>query len=394
MHGRALKTDEVDAAISDADTFPHQLSELIILTTAPDDVAIHDHIIALNRQRLVDGLPRVTVWGWNTICEHIGRYEDIQREFFSYWFHGYPVTRWAIVVIASIALAALSAIVFNSYRQYLRDSENGRISAIRELQMLAAEIEDLSSEYANCRTAMEESSFLSAAKLHRFCADQLAKRLTSIRRQAEASASVLDVKTWQQIKALVAIMAQDYRFVAFAVQMTRDYENQVMGGLPFLCPAKRARRSQKMTVSVSRDAAQGAANAQLYFYFLLRDFVPPEMDGIQARAQIYVRSAQLAPIPPDIIKSANNLVEIQKQRSQFQFREWTNPFAVFQFKFMSSRQISMSPDAGREEMLWNGIFLESLNRAVADRPEDTAALIACGILKQGFRPPAIHPSDE
>ncbi len=132
MHGRALKTVEVDAAISDADTFPHQLSELIILTTAPDNVAIHDHVIAINRQRLVDGFPRVSVWGWNTICEHIGRYEDIQREFFSYWFHRYPVTRWAIVAIASIALAALSAIVFNSYRQYLRDSENGRISAIRD----------------------------------------------------------------------------------------------------------------------------------------------------------------------------------------------------------------------------------------------------------------------
>ncbi len=241
---------------------------------------------------------------------------------------------------------------------------------------------------------MEESSFLSAAKLHRFCAAPLGMRLTSIRRQADASASVLDVKTWQQMTALVRIMAQDYRFVAFAVQMTRDYENQVTGGLPFLCPAKRARRSLKLTVSVSRDAAKEAANAQLYFYFLLRDFVLPEMDGIQARAQIYVRSAQLAPIPPDLIKSANNLVEIQKHRSQFQFREWTNPFAVFQFKFMSSRQISMSPDAGRQEMLWKGIFLESLNRAVADRPKDIAALIACGVLKRGFRPPAIHPSDE
>jgi hypothetical protein len=241
---------------------------------------------------------------------------------------------------------------------------------------------------------MEESSFLSAAKLHRFCADPLGKRLKSIRRQVEGSASVLDVKTWQQMTALVGIMAQEYRFVALAVQITRDYENHVTGGLPFLCPVKRARRSQKLTASVSRDAAQKAANAQLYFYFLLRDFVLPAMDGVQAREQIYVRSAQLAPIPPDLIKNANNLVEIQKQRSQFQFREWTNPFAVFQFKFMSSRQISMSPDAGREERLWNGIFLESLSRAVADRPKDIAALTACGVLERGFQSPATHPSDE
>lgn len=150
----------------------------------------------------------------------------------------------------------------------------------------------------------------------------------------------------------------------------------------------------KLTEPGSREAAQDATNAQLYFYFLLRDFVLPAMDGVKARVLLYVRSAQLAPIPRDLIKNANDLAEIQKQRNQFQFREWTNPFGVFAFKFMSSRQISMSPDEKDEATRWNAIFLESLNRAVADRPKDIAALIACGALKRGFRPLATHPIDE
>jgi hypothetical protein len=176
--------------------------------------------------------------------------------------------------------------------------------------------------------------------------------------------------------------------------MTGDFEKQVTRDLPFLCPAKRAPRSLKLTDPGGREAAQDSANAQLYFYFLLRDFVLPAMNGVKARVLLYVRSAQLAPIPQDLIESANSLAEIQKQRSQFEFREWTNPFGVFAFKFISSRQISMSPDERDEATRWNAIFLEFFNRAVADRPKDIAALIACGALKRGFRPLATHPIDE
>jgi hypothetical protein len=284
---------------------------------------------------------------------------------------------------------------FNSYQQYRRDDKTDRASTIRELQTVATQIDDLAAEYAKCKTAMEEMSFLSAANLQKSCTDPLGTRLTSLRRQIESSAAVLDVGTWQEMTALVELAAQDYRFAAFAVQMTRDFENQITRDLPFLCPAKRAALSFKLTQLGDREAARAATKAQLYFYFLLRDFIPPTIDGVKARVLLHVRSAQLARLPRDLIESANALLQTQKQRNQFQLREWNNPFGVFAFKFMTPRDIATaSPNEKDESTRWNAISLQAINRAVGDRPEGMTALIACGALKQGFRPVTTRTPEE
>jgi hypothetical protein len=84
--GKRLKPDDVDAAIAAVGEFPFPIGQLILLTTAPDDVRVMRRAGELSSQRVVQGEWPVQVWGWGTICDRINRHERIQRDYFGHWF--------------------------------------------------------------------------------------------------------------------------------------------------------------------------------------------------------------------------------------------------------------------------------------------------------------------
>ena len=83
--GKPLSIASLDAAVRATDTFPHPVQEIIVLTTAQDEVNLQIYASILTEKRLASGKSRVTIQGWGTICKLIGRDDGVQRTFFSGW---------------------------------------------------------------------------------------------------------------------------------------------------------------------------------------------------------------------------------------------------------------------------------------------------------------------
>lgn len=79
--GKSLSIANLDAAVRELDSFPHPVQELIILTTTPETVALQDRAEDLTEQRAKAGLSRVSLYGWHSIGELIGRHETVLADY-------------------------------------------------------------------------------------------------------------------------------------------------------------------------------------------------------------------------------------------------------------------------------------------------------------------------
>jgi hypothetical protein len=105
--GKPLSIASLDAAVRAIDTFPHPVEEIIVLTTAQDEVNLQIHASILTENRLASGKSRVTIQGWGSICRLIGRHNGVQRTFFRGWMR-IPMQHW-MVLMAGLALLLAAA---------------------------------------------------------------------------------------------------------------------------------------------------------------------------------------------------------------------------------------------------------------------------------------------
>jgi hypothetical protein len=105
--GKPLSIASLNAAVRAIDTFPHPVEEIIVLTTAQDEVNLQIHASILTENRLAAGQSRVTVQGWGTICQLIGRDSSVQQAFFGGWMR-VPMRYW-MMLMAGVALLLAAA---------------------------------------------------------------------------------------------------------------------------------------------------------------------------------------------------------------------------------------------------------------------------------------------
>jgi tetratricopeptide (TPR) repeat protein len=84
---------ELEAEIEKAKEFRPALSELIVITTAPDDARIQRVAREITRQHEEEGLFTVNVWGWQTLEREITNYPEAMEAFHPDLT---PFSRWLI----------------------------------------------------------------------------------------------------------------------------------------------------------------------------------------------------------------------------------------------------------------------------------------------------------
>ena len=70
-----LTRDELEKEVAEAKKFRPPLSELIVVTTAPDDAKIQQIARDITQQHKAEGLFSVDVWGWGTLEREITKYQ-------------------------------------------------------------------------------------------------------------------------------------------------------------------------------------------------------------------------------------------------------------------------------------------------------------------------------
>jgi hypothetical protein len=79
---RRVTKKQVDAEIGEARKFKPKLSSFYIVTTAPDDAPLQEHVRLINEENLSKGLFTVQILGWNELCRRTALYPNVANKHF------------------------------------------------------------------------------------------------------------------------------------------------------------------------------------------------------------------------------------------------------------------------------------------------------------------------
>jgi hypothetical protein len=79
-----LTSSEIDREVALALEFRPALTEFIIATTAPDDVALQAHVRAITERHEEHGLFSVHVLSWNELTRRLTKHEKLVQKHFGY----------------------------------------------------------------------------------------------------------------------------------------------------------------------------------------------------------------------------------------------------------------------------------------------------------------------
>jgi hypothetical protein len=81
-----LTKKEIENEVRSAESFPHPLDRLIIVTDAPRDTIVQDIIHQIDEQQRQQGKMRVSIWFWDSICQRIAAYPELIVRFYPDYF--------------------------------------------------------------------------------------------------------------------------------------------------------------------------------------------------------------------------------------------------------------------------------------------------------------------
>lgn len=107
--GRSLSIANLDAAVREIDNYPHEVEELMILTTTHDNVALQDRAEELSALRAAAGLSRVSLYGWHSIVSLMARHDDALQAYLRPRRRFWRYLRWGSLLFA-LLVASLVAL--------------------------------------------------------------------------------------------------------------------------------------------------------------------------------------------------------------------------------------------------------------------------------------------
>ena len=81
-----LTKKEIEDEVQSAESFPHPLDLLIIVTDAPRDTTVQDVVHQIDAQQRRQGKTRVSIWFWDSICQRIATYPELIVRFYPDYF--------------------------------------------------------------------------------------------------------------------------------------------------------------------------------------------------------------------------------------------------------------------------------------------------------------------
>ena len=81
-----LTKKEIEDEVRAADSFPHPLDRLIVVTDAARDTTVQDIVHEIDEQQRQAGKMRVSIWFWDSICQRIAAYPALIVRFYPDYF--------------------------------------------------------------------------------------------------------------------------------------------------------------------------------------------------------------------------------------------------------------------------------------------------------------------
>ena len=297
----------------------------------------------------------------------------------------FPTTCSHRATIALLTIGAAGLFLFHEKRVGLSHS---RAVTVKELQRLTALIDDLGGAYGVCTRAMAKEMFVFTAQLNKSCLDPIQVQLNAFDKQLQTSMPLLDAVAIEEISQFREIMTEDFRQAAIATQMTEFFEKEVITSLRYMCSGNKLTPPTQSEKDNLRKSQHDAANAQLAFYFLARDFVLPGLTSMESRLAVVSRRHVGESIPASLAQKANVLPDLLLERRNYRFKTQQQPLSLSVVKTHSSR--SIKTDSGGaldfvEQARQAEVFQRAMTESLKGKPKDIEALIACGVLKPAAR---------
>lgn len=388
--GQAITKADIDGALGELAGFPHPVDECILLTTAPDDAAVAAYAAGLTASRKAAGQSAVAVWGWQTIVAHIGQHHKVQAAFYGHEVKSSGGRKLALSAALALIVAGGAGSLFLGKNAI--DASTARPqSASASVDDIVKSVEDLGNVYARCQAVLDRNVFTFTHELVKDCRDPAAKRLAELTKKVDKQRAGFDQGVQAELTRMAVIFNEDVREAVVVTSVTHAFDNEVVQSLKRACTPAAAKATPGSTAAAVKKAGEAAAAAQVRYYYLLKDFIVPELATAKAILQLHARAT---PAPEEMKTAARRMEQLLTERMAYTGTPAQWPFTLAAAKGTSTRDAAPGPgpetDAA-EAAHWRAVLAKSSTESLRGRKDDIEALVSCGALKEEARALAQPP---
>ncbi|WP_338724179.1 hypothetical protein V9L16_00285 [Pseudomonas tolaasii] len=378
--GKKLTVAQLDKAVTEATTCPFKIDHFFVLTTSPHDANLIDHALKLTQERSLIGLGSVEVWGWQSLENIIRENTSLQDSFYSEYKPKISVRGWILRVGLASCLAIAGFVGGHKYLAYQADSaqmNEATIDGLAEYMDLNDRLIDI---YDGCLGMLNKGTFAFSYSFQQFCIVPVERTLNSMEHQVQHASIKIDPAVISQLDVLLDLLREDYRQGLIANQMVGYFEQGIIDSQKVLCIPNNSDASTEILKGL-RKPADAAMNRQLEFYFILRDFILPGLQSMQANVLVAARQSNRRGVSEQMLSDARKLSELLKQRHQYRLEEPQQPFTLSAVKQWSSREITISGDMDTrvEDARYAQVLLQGIHASLYGKHDEVKALIGCGV---------------
>ncbi|HEX8601685.1 MAG TPA: hypothetical protein VF774_03495 [Pseudoduganella sp.] len=388
--GQVMTKADIDGALAELAGFPHPVDECILLTTAPDDAALVAYAAQLTASRRAAGQSAVTVWGWQTIGAHISQHPKVRTAFYGHEGKASGGRKLALSAAVALIVAGGAGSLFLG-KNAIDASTAKPQSASANVDDIVQSVEDLGKVYAQCQALLDRNVFTFTHELVKDCRDPAAKRLAELTKKIDKQRAGFDQGVQAELARMGVIFNEDVREAVAVTSVTHAFDNEVVQSMKRACTPGAADQAPESAVGAVTKAGADAAAAQVRYYYLLKDFIAPELETAKAILRLHARAT---PAPEEMKAAAQRMELLLTDRMAYTDRPAQWPFTLAAAKGTSARDAAPTPgpeNAAAETAHWRQVLAKSSTESLRGRKEDIEALISCGALKADARALAQPP---
>lgn len=401
-YGQPLTAADIDMALAEAASFPHPADAFILLSAGPDDAGLQAHAAGLSASRQAAGQSPVAVWGWPTIAAHIGQQPKVRGVFYGHEARASGKFKLVLLAAAVLVVAGGAGSLFLG-KNAIDASQARPPNAAVNVGNIAANLAELTATYQQCQELLGSNAFTFTSELIETCRDPAASQLAALSKKVDRQRSGFDAQVQAELARLLVIFHEDVREAVAVTSVAQAFDNEVVQSMKDGCAAgqgndRNAQALKQATIGQAgqrqaavKQAGMAAVAAQVRYYYLLRDFIIPEM---AAATEILQLHASGAPAPEPMKAAAGRMEQLLTARMAYAPKETRWPLTLSSLKHTAARDTV--PGAGQasdaaEAARWRDVLAQSATRSLRGRAKDIDALIACGVLKEDAR--ALAPAN-
>lgn len=378
--GKSLTVAQVNQAVLETEQFPFKIDHFFILTTSPHDKLLTNRALELTEERASAGKGTVDVWGWGALEAVIQENASLQESFYPDYKPKISLRGWFLRVGLASCFFIAAVVGTHKYLAYQADTAQMNQATVEGL----AEYMDLNDRliqiYEGCLGMLDKETFAFSYAFQQFCIAPVEKTLNAMEHQVQHASLKIDIAAINQLDVLLDLLREDYRQGLIANQMSDFFEQGIRNSQKALCIPNNSDASAERLKQL-RKPADDAMNRQLEFYFILRDFILPGLQSMQANVLVAARQSNRSGLSEQMLSDAHQLSELLKQRHQYRMEEPQQPFTLSAVKHLSSRGITISGemDTMIEDARYAHVLLKGIRASFLGKHEDVSELIECGV---------------